>query len=65
MIFVRLLCMLAGIMILVAPPVVLYPNGGATPDAVKAAGILAGLVLASSGFFLIGMAGHRIRRSER
>lgn len=63
MIFVRLLCMLAGIMILVAPPVVLYPNGGVTPDAVKAAGILAGLVLASSGFFLIGMAGHRIRRS--
>lgn len=63
MIFVRILCLLAGIMILVAPPVVLYPNGGMTPDAYKAVAMLAALVLASSGFFLIGMAGHRMRRS--
>jgi hypothetical protein len=63
MIFVRLLCLLAGILILVAPPVMLYPNGAMTPDALKAVGVLAALVLASSGFFLIGMAGHRMRRS--
>ncbi|MEH6436345.1 hypothetical protein [Massilia sp. DD77] len=63
MIFVRLLCLVAGIFILVAPPVVLYPTGGAMPDALKAGAMLAGLVLASSGFFLIGMTGHRMRRS--
>ena len=65
MIFVRLLCLLAGIMILVAPPVMLYPNGNVMPDAFRAAGVLMGLTLASSGFFLIGMAGHRMRRSPQ
>lgn len=64
MIFLRLLCLFMGIAILVAPPLVLFPTGSVTPDGSKAAGMLAGLVLASSGFFFIGMAAHRMRRSS-
>lgn len=63
MIFVRLLCMIAGVLILIAPPAMLYPTGSITLDVYKAGAMLAGLVLASSGFFLIGMTGHRMLRS--
>lgn len=63
MMFLRLLCLLSGVLVLVVPPAMLYPTGAVTPDTAKAALILAGLVLASSGFFFIGMAGHRMRRS--
>ncbi len=60
MIFLRLACLLAGILVLVAPTV-LFPNGAA--DIVKSAPMLVGLVLAAASFFFIAMAGHRIKRS--
>lgn len=61
--FLRLLCLLAGVLILVAPPAMLFPAGATGLDALRVAVLLIGLVLASSGFFLVGMAGHRMRRS--
>ena len=60
MIFLRLACLVAGILVLVAPPVVLFPNGADLP---RSATLLAALLLAASSFFFIGMAGHRIKRS--
>lgn len=63
MIFLRLLCLMAGVVVLVAPPVMLFPTGASMPNVLKAAAVLGGLLLASSGFFLIGMVGHRMRRS--
>ncbi|WP_020655856.1 hypothetical protein [Massilia niastensis] len=65
MIFLRLLCLMAGVVVLVAPPVMLFPTGASMPNVFKAAAVLCGLLLASSGFFLVGMAGHRMRRSPR
>lgn len=64
MIFLRLACLLAGIMVLVAPPVVLFPNGNSTPELSGSAMLLAAMLLAASSFFFIGMAGHRIKRSR-
>lgn len=63
MIFLRLTCLLAGILVLIAPPLVLFPTGGEPLGGLKAAGILLVLLLGSSGFFFIGMTGHRMRRS--
>jgi len=63
MMFLRLLCLVAGVLVLVVPPAILYPAGGVAPNAGTAAAALIVLVLASSGFFFIGMAGHRLRRS--
>lgn len=64
MIFLRLACLMAGILVLVAPPVVLFPKGGASaPGVAHSAALLAAMLLAASGFFFIGMAGHRIKRS--
>lgn len=63
MIFLRLACLMAGILVLVAPPVVLFPNGASAPELSRSAALLAAMLLAASGFFFIGMAGHRIKRS--
>ena len=63
MIFLRLACMVAGILVLVAPPAVLFPNGYAFPDLPRTVALLAALLLAASSFFFIGMTGHRIKRS--
>ena len=63
MIFLRLACLMAGILVLVAPPVVLFPNGASAPGLSRSAALLAAMLLAASGFFFIGMAGHRIKRS--
>lgn len=60
--FLRLVCLAAGILVLVAPPMILFPVGAAAPDARFAAMFLACMASASSAFFLIGMAGHRMRR---
>lgn len=63
MIFLRLACLMAGILVLVAPPVVLFPKGASAPGVAHSAALLAAMLLAASGFFFIGMAGHRIKRS--
>ena len=60
MIFLRLACLLAGILVLLAPAV-LFPNGAA--NMAKSAPMLLGLLLAAGSFFFIGMTGHRIKRS--
>ena len=62
MMILRLLCLAAGVVILVAPAVML-PTGGMTPDAGKAAAILICLVLSACAFLFAGMAGHLLRRS--
>ena len=62
MIFLRLACLLAGVMVLVAPPVVLFPAGALSSSLPSTAAILLLLLLASSGFFFIAISGHRIKR---
>jgi hypothetical protein len=55
MIFLRLACLIAGLLVLVAPPAVL--------DVPRSPSLLAALLLAASSFFIIGMAGTQIKRS--
>ena len=62
MMFLRLLSLMTGALVLVAPAI-LIRAGGMPPDAGKAAASLVCVVLASTGFLLIGMAGPRLRRS--
>lgn len=62
MMFLRLMCLIAGALVLVAPAM-LFPSGAMAPDAGKAGLALACVVLAATGFFIIGMAGRRLRRS--
>ncbi|GAA0420213.1 hypothetical protein ACFOY5_22800 [Massilia aurea] len=62
MTILRLLCFAAGMLVLVAPAIVL-PAGAMTPHAGKAAATLACLVLGACAFFVTGMAGHLLRRS--
>lgn len=63
MIFLRLACLLAGILVLVTPPVVLFPNGAGAAELSRSAVLLAVMLLAASSFFFISMTGHRIKRS--
>jgi len=63
MIFLRLACLAAGILVLVVPPAMLFPNGVALPELSRSALLLVALLLAASSFFIIGMTGHRIKRS--
>lgn len=64
MMFLRMLCLVAGVLVLVAPAI-LFPSGAMAPDSGKAATALLCVVLAATGFFFIGMAGQRLRRSPR
>ena len=63
MMFLRLLCLAFGVLVLVAPPMVAFPVGATAPDARLAVMFMLCMGLASAAFFLIGMAGHRLRRS--
>lgn len=63
MIFLRLACLLAGLLVLVTPPILLFPNGVSTSELSRSAILLVAMLLAASSFFFIGMAGHRIKRS--
>lgn len=63
MMLLRLLCFACGVLVLVAPPIVAFPVGAAAPDAGREGMFLLCMALASGAFFLIGMAGHRLRRS--
>ncbi|MEW7848982.1 hypothetical protein AB2N08_09810 [Massilia aurea] len=62
MTILRLFCFAAGMLVLVAPAIVL-PSGAMTPHAGMAAATLACLVLGACGFFITGMAGNLLRRS--
>ncbi|WP_312487292.1 hypothetical protein [Massilia timonae] len=62
MIFLRLASLVAGVLVLIAPAI-LIRVGGMPPDTGRAGAALACVVLASSGFIMIGMAGQRLRRS--
>ena len=63
MIFLRLACLLAGLLVLVAPPALLFPNGAALPEMSRSGGLVVALLLSASSFFFICMVGHRIKRS--
>ncbi|OIJ41222.1 hypothetical protein [Massilia timonae] len=63
MIFLRLASLVAGVLVLIAPAI-LIRVGGMPPDLGRAGAVLSCVVLASSGFFMIGMAGQRLRRSS-
>mgnify|MGYP000847653397 CR=1 FL=1 len=62
MMFLRLTSLAAGVLVLIAPAL-LIRVGGMPPDAGRAGATLACVVLAAGGFFLVGMAGQRLRRS--
>jgi len=62
MTILRLFCFAAGMLVLVAPAIVL-PSGAMIPHAGMAAATLVCLVLGACGFFITGMAGHLLRRS--
>lgn len=63
MLYLRLACLVAGFLVLLAPPVLMYPTGALPNEQVAAAGMLLALVLASASFFFIAFNGHRIRYS--
>lgn len=63
MIFLRLACLIAGVLVLVAPPAVLFPNGVAFPELSRSAVLLGAILMAASSFFFIGVAGHAIKHS--
>ena len=62
MMLLRLASLIAGVLVLIATAV-LIRVGGMPPDTARAGAALACVVLASSGFILVGMAGQRLRRS--
>ena len=62
MMLLRLASLIAGVLVLITPAV-LIRVGGMPPDTGRAGAALACVVLASSGFILVGMAGQRLRRS--
>jgi len=63
--YLRFACLLAGLMVLLAPPALLYPTGVSSNELAPAAGMLTLLLLAAASFFFIALAGHRIHRSPR
>ncbi|MEX5746584.1 hypothetical protein [Massilia sp. X63] len=63
MIFLRLACLAVGVLVLVAPPAALFPNGAAFPDLPRSILLLVALLAAASSFFFIGVSAHRIRRA--
>ncbi|MGF6274326.1 formate/nitrite transporter FocA (FNT family) [Massilia sp. UYP11] len=62
MMFLRLTSLVAGVLVLISPAI-LIRVGGMPPDTGRAGAALACVVLAASGFILVGMAGQRLRRS--
>ncbi|MFC0251380.1 hypothetical protein [Massilia consociata] len=61
--YLRLLSLLAGVMALIHPPLLLRSVAHAIPDIAEPFVMLAGMLLAAGGYFVIGLAGHRMRRS--
>ena len=61
--YLRFACLLAGLMVLLAPPAMLYPTGVSSNELAPAAGMLILLLLAAASFFFIALAGHLRRLS--
>jgi hypothetical protein len=63
MLFLRLACLAAGILVLIAPPAMLLPGGPVNPSPAWTAGVVAAVLLPAAAFLFIGMNVHRVRRS--
>lgn len=59
----RLLSLAGGVFGILLPAALLAPTAHGIPDRAEPYICLLGLALASTGFFLVAMAGHRMRRS--
>lgn len=60
--YLRLLSLFAGVLALVHPPLLLRRIAHLLPDVVEPFVMLGGMLLAAGGYFVIGLAGHRMRR---
>ena len=63
MLFLRLACLVAGILVLIAPPALLFPSGPVNPSGLLIASQLAAVLLPAAALLFVGMNLHRIRRS--
>lgn len=61
--YLRLLSLVAGVLALIHPPLLLRSIAHVLPDMLEPFVMLGGMLLAAGGFFVIGLAGHRMRRS--
>ena len=61
--YLRLLSLFAGVLALIHPPWLLRRVAHLLPDMLEPFVMLAGMLLAAGGYFVIGLAGHRMRRS--
>ncbi len=61
--YLRLASLFAGVLALIHPPLLLRSVAHAIPDMAEPFVMLGGMVLAAGGYFVIGLAGHRMRRS--
>lgn len=61
--YLRLISLFAGVLALIHPPLLLRSVAHAIPDMLEPFVMLAGMGLAAGGYFVIGLAGHRMRRS--
>jgi hypothetical protein len=61
--YLRLLSLLAGVLALIHPPLLLRSIAHAIPDLAEPFVMLGGMLLAAGGYFVIGLAGNRMRRS--
>jgi len=63
MLFLRLACLAAGILVLIAPPAMLLTGGPVNPSPAWTVGVVAAVLLPAAAFLFVGMNVHRIRRS--
>jgi len=61
--YLRLLSLFAGVLALVHPPLLLRRIAHLVPDMLEPFVMLGGMLLAAGGYFVIGLTGHRMRRS--
>ena len=61
--YLRLLSLFAGVLALVHPPLLLRRIAHILPDIAEPFVMLGGMLLAAGGYFVIGLVGHRMRRS--
>ena len=61
--YLRLFSLFAGVLALIHPPLLLRSMAHLIPDMAEPFVMLGGMLLAAGGYFVIGLAGHRMRRS--
>jgi len=61
--YLRLFSLFAGVLALIHPPLLLRSIAHLVPDMAEPFVMLGGMLLAAGGYFVIGLAGHRMRRS--